>query len=343
VENSRQTIADFIVENTRFVLTTHDTPDPDGIGAELALAFILERLGKEALILNASAIPERFRFMDPLNKAGVWDGEKNRGLPAASVLIILDTSDEFHTGAMKEVIPLFTDVMTIDHHELNPRSSMRGYIDSGAAATCELILELAAYFNQPLDRTAATAAFAGLSYDSGSFSYSKTTARTFKAAQTLVEAGARPYEIHGHLNESASVASLLLQSRVLAGLTLHCGGQVAAMTLRREDLAATGALFEDAESFINIPLKSKEVTVSILAKENEEGKVRCSLRSKGAVNVSKIAQQFSGGGHALAAGFRSDVSLEATLEATLEKVRNALEAALKAPVEPLVSGENHGR
>jgi phosphoesterase RecJ-like protein len=339
VENSRQTIADFIIKNTRFVLTTHDTPDADGIGAEIALAFILERLEKEALILNASAIPERFSFMDPRYRVGVWDNEKHRGLPETSVLIVLDTSDEFHTGAMKDLIPLFRETMTIDHHELNPRSVMRGYIDPTAAATCELILDLAVYFNQPLDRVTASAAFAGLSYDSGSFSYSKTTARTFKAAQTLVEAGARPYEIHGYLNESASAASLLLQSRVLAGIRLHCGGRIAAMTLRQEDLAATGARFEDAESFINIPLKSREVAVSIMVKENEEGKIRCSLRSKGAVNVSKIARQFSGGGHAQAAGFRSDATLEETMAQVLEKALNALMSPSEPAAEPAVSGE----
>jgi phosphoesterase RecJ-like protein len=331
VENSRQTIVDFIVKNTRFVLTTHDTADADGIGSELALAFILERLGKEAHILNASAIPERFRFMDPLRQVGVWDGEKHGGLPGASALIILDTSDIFHTGAMKDVIPLFRETMAIDHHELNPHSSMRGYIDSTAAATCELIMEIAAHFGQTLDRITATAVFAGLNYDSGSFAYSKTTARTFRAAQTLVEAGAQPYEIHRHLNENASTASLLLQSRVLAGITLYFGGQVAVMTLRRDDLYATGALLEDAESFINIPLKSKGVTVSIMVKENEEGKVRCSLRSKGTVNVSQIAQRFSGGGHAMAAGFRSDATLEETLDQVLEEVQKALQSSGEKP------------
>jgi phosphoesterase RecJ-like protein len=327
VENSLRRITDFIEKNKRFVLTTHDTADADGIGAELALAFILEKLGKEARILNASATPERFRFMDPLNKTGVWEGEKHRDLPGSSVLIILDTSDEFHTGAMKDVIPLFTQAMTIDHHELNPRSTITGYIDPGAAATCEMIMDIAHYFGQTLDEDIAMAVFAGISYDSGSFSYSKTTARTFRAAQALVEAGARPYEIHGHLNESASSASLLLQSRVLAGLTLYCGGRVAVMTLSRDDLAATGALFEDSESFINIPLKSRGVVVSVMAKENEDGKIRCSLRSKGAVNVSKIAQRFSGGGHALAAGFRSDATMEETLNRVLEKVQEALKAA----------------
>jgi phosphoesterase RecJ-like protein len=333
VENPRQKITDCVANNGRFVLTTHDTPDADGLGAELALAYILEKLHKEVCILNASSIPARFRFMDPLNKAGVWDQEKHRDLPGKAALIILDTSDEFHTGAMKEVIPLFSTVVVIDHHELNPRSTLEGYIDPSAAATSEMVMELAAHYGVSLDSETAMAVFAGISYDSGSFAYSKTSARTFKAAQALVEAGARPYEIYGALNESASTASLLLQSRVLTSLTLHCAGRVAALSLRREDLAATGANAEEAESFINIPLRARDVAVSILVKENEDGKIRGSLRSKGAVNVSKIAQQFSGGGHAMAAGFRSDATLEETMEQVLEKVRDALETPPRAPVE----------
>jgi phosphoesterase RecJ-like protein len=316
---------DFIADNACFVLTTHDTPDADGIGAEIAMAAILRTLGKEVRILNASAIPERFGFMDSRNIAGVWDPEKHRDIPGGSALIILDTSDEFHTGAMKEIIPQFQAVMTIDHHEPAPHTTLDGYFDSSAAATSEIIMEIAGHLNIPLDRESAEAVYAGISYDSGSFAYSKTTARTFKAAQTLVEAGVNPYEIYGKLNENFSTASLLLQRQVLAGLTLHCGGRVAVQILRREDLVSTGASFEDAESFINIPMKSREVLVSIMVKENAEGKTRCSLRSKGLVNVSKIAQQFSGGGHALAAGFRSDLSIEETLAGVLEKVKAALE------------------
>jgi phosphoesterase RecJ-like protein len=174
------------------------------------------------------------------------------------------------------------------------------------------------------------AAFGGLSYDSGSFAYSKTTARTFATARILVEAGVSPYEIYGELNESATTNSLLLQRQVMSTLELHCQGRVAVQILKKADLESTGARFEDAEAFINIPLKSRDILVSILIKENREGPVRCSLRSKGKVNVSKIAQQFSGGGHALAAGFRSDLNIEKTLEQVLEQV----EAALELPAKP---------
>ncbi|MDR2739009.1 MAG: bifunctional oligoribonuclease/PAP phosphatase NrnA [Treponema sp.] len=335
MQNRLQKIMDFIANNSHFVLTTHDTPDPDGIGAEIAMAVILKELRKEVQILNASAIPERFSFMDSRNIVGVWDPEKHRDIPGRSVLVILDTSDEFHTGAMKEIIAQFQAAMIIDHHEPGPNATLDGYIDLGAAATCEMIMEIIGDLNIPLDRESAAAVYAGICYDSGSFAYSKTTARTFKAAQTLIGFGVKPYEIYGKLNENSSTASLLLQSQVLASLTLYCGGRVAVQILRKEDLASTGASFEDAESFINIPLKSREVLVSIMVKENSEGKTRCSLRSKGLVNVSKIAQQFSGGGHALAAGFRSDLTIEETLDGVLEKVKAALELPPKLFTEEL--------
>jgi phosphoesterase RecJ-like protein len=332
VKNLRQKILDFIANNTSFTLTTHDGPDADGIGAEIAMAYILKKLRKKARVLNASAMPERFRFMDPQHMVEVWDPEKHGGVPKKSALIILDTSDEFHTGAIKDIIPQFQAVMVIDHHELNPHSALDGYIDPGAAATCEMMMDIAGALDIALDEETATALYAGLSYDSGSFAYSKTTVRTFKAARALVEAGADPYEIYGELNESASTASLLLQRQVLSTLILHCGGRAAVLIMRKEDLAATGARFEDAESFINSPLKSKAVLVSIMVKETDEGVIRCSLRSKGAdygsgVNVSKIAQQFSGGGHALAAGFLSDCSLEETLARVLRTVEEALAKA----------------
>jgi phosphoesterase RecJ-like protein len=95
---------------------------------------------------------------------------------------------------------------------------------------------------------------------------------------------------------------------------------VAVQILRKEDLEASQASFEDAENFINVPLRSRDIMVSVLVKENREGQIRCSLRSKGKVNVSKIAQSFGGGGHVSAAGFKSKDSIEETLSRVLEKI-----------------------
>jgi phosphoesterase RecJ-like protein len=121
------------------------------------------------------------------------------------------------------------------------------------------------------------------------------------------------------------MGSLLLQKDVLSTLELRNQGRVAVQILRKEDLEASGAFFEDAENFINVPLRSRDIEVSVFIKENREGQIRCSLRSKGKVNVSKIAQAFGGGGHVSAAGFKSKENIEATLSKTLEKIAGVLD------------------
>jgi phosphoesterase RecJ-like protein len=321
----QQKVLNFINRHTSIVLTTHDGPDADGIGAEILFAHILRSMNKTVRIINMSPIPERFAFMDPKGSLEVWDTEKHGDIPGQSALIIVDTADEFNTGGMIKILPKFREVFVVDHHELSHHSLLDGYIDSGASSTCEMIVEIAESLGIVPDQDSARAAFAGIIYDSGSFAYSKTTARTFKAALFLVEAGVIPYEIYGTLNESASISALLLQKQVLSTLEIHAGGRVAVQILRKEDLKSTGANFEDAESFINIPLKSKDIIVSIIIKENSEGRIRCSLRSKGQVNVSKIAQHFSGGGHVMAAGFKSVLGIKETLTQVLGQVETMLD------------------
>jgi phosphoesterase RecJ-like protein len=316
----------FIDKYRSFILTTHDPADADGLGAELVFAAILKSRKKKARIINAGPVPELFRFMDPKKLIEQWDAGAHSALFEKSALLILDTSDEYNIGAIRSVIAGAQDIFVVDHHEPKPFSTLGGLIDSSAAATCELAVEIAGAAGLTLDADTARAAYTGLVYDTGFFAYSKTTLRTFTAARALIERKVVPYDVYRRLNENASTGALLLQKQVLSTLELYAGGTVAVQLMRKEDLAATGAHFEDAEGFINIPMRAREVTVSILIKENTEGKVRCSLRSKGRVNVSKIAQSFGGGGHVSAAGFKSDKNIEETLKEVIEIIQTHLDS-----------------
>ncbi|MDR0623096.1 MAG: bifunctional oligoribonuclease/PAP phosphatase NrnA [Treponema sp.] len=318
-------VFDFFKTHESFILTTHEGADADGLGAELVFNRILGNMGKHVRIFNAEKTASHFAFMDPQGNIEVWDGEKHAHVPEKSALLILDTSDEYHIGCMRDLLGRVRETFVVDHHEPSPFSLLSGFIDPTASSTCEMAVEAALAREITLDTDTAMAAFAGLSYDTGSFAYIKTTARTFRAALALIEWGAVPYSVYRELNESSSLGAVLLRKQVLSTLEIRAGGRAAVLILRKEDLESTGANFEDAETFINIPLRAREIAVSILVKENREGKVRCSLRSKGPVNVSKIAQQFGGGGHVTAAGFKSALSIEETLSRVLEKVESLLE------------------
>ena len=91
--------------------------------------------------------------------------------------------------------------------------------------------------------------------------------------------------------------------------------------MRREMIIHSGANYEEADQLINIPLKSEDIRVSIFFKENPEGLLRCSMRSKGNINVAEIAQLFGGGGHRTAAGFKCREPLEATKTIVMDKLR----------------------
>jgi phosphoesterase RecJ-like protein len=247
-------------------------------------------------------------------------------LSKETALVILDTSDEYNIGEIRDIIPHVPEVFIIDHHEPNIFCAFKGYIDNTASSVCELMVELAEAAGVALSLEYAKAAYAGIVYDTGFFAYSKTTARTFKVALALVNAGVNPYEVYRDLNENNSVGTLLLLRKALTSLEVYNHNRVAVQTLRKSDLEHTGTNnYEDTKNFINIPMKIKGIEVSILLKEGKEGQIMCSLRSKGKVNVSKLAQTMGGGGHVTAAGFKTTLSIDETLDITLKKVSEALE------------------
>ncbi len=140
----------------------------------------------------------------------------------------------------------------------------------------------------------AQALYTGILFDTGCFIYPKTTALTFEIARDLVSLGVKPNFIYAKVYESNSISALMLQSRVLATLELSFSDHVAILTMRRQMILDCKANYEEADQLINIPLKSEDVRVSVFFKENLEGLLRCSLRSKGNINVAEIAQAVRG-------------------------------------------------
>jgi len=326
-------IVSFLNRHNSFILTTHDSPDADGLGAELVFAHILKQAGKRVKIINASYVSEHLKFLTEGQEIKKWNYEEHTPLLRESALLILDTSDEFHLGAGREAIKKAKEVFVIDHHDLKPISKLSGFVDSSASSTSELSIEYACFTGVELDPVTATAAYAGIVLDSGFFAYPKTSIRTFKTAMKTLEWGAAPNQIYKQLMENSSCASLLLQKQALSSLKFYIGRLVAVMILRLEDFDEAGAVYSDVENIVNIPLKAKEVEAAVLIKEKEQGEVYCSLRSKGTLNVSKIAQNFRGGGHITAAGFMSSLGVDKTLEKLLSCLESSLEAKLLTGVE----------
>jgi phosphoesterase RecJ-like protein len=307
-----QAIINFIDSNDKFILTAHETPDGDAIGSEIAAYLALKSIGKTVRIINADPMGEKYAFLDVDKAIELFNPEES--LPEDLhdwVLIILDTNDINNIGLIKEnILSRVKDFFIFDHHEGGDTVYTANHIESEASSTCEMLFELFEAMGFELTYDILVAIYLGIVYDTGSFIYPKTTAKTFSIAQACVSKGVNPNFVYSKLYESNSISSLMLQSRVLSTLEFYFDKHVAVQTMLKDDIAESGALYEEADSLINLPLKSEAIKVSVFFKENLEGILRCSMRSKGNIDVSFIAQIFNGGGHKTAAGFKSKYPLD---------------------------------
>lgn len=313
----------FLNEKEKFILTAHETPDGDALGAEYALFRALQQMGKKVLIFNADPAPKKYTFFEPEEVFVVLKGEDQ--LPADItdyVLIILDVNDINNIGQIKNLLlPKVQEYFIIDHHDSEADTLAKNFIAKSASSTCELLCSLFKALPITIDGPMARALYMGIVFDTGSFIYPKTTALTFKIAEELVSLGANPNEIYVNVFQSNSTSSLVLMSRVLATLKLELDEHIAIQTMTREVIIESGGKYAESDQIINIPLRSQEVQVSIFFKENLQGLKRCSLRSKGNIDVAMIAQTYGGGGHKTAAGFKCPRPFAAIQEELLEALR----------------------
>ncbi len=315
-------ISRLIEDNNNFIITAHETPDGDAIGSECAMNLFLERLNKKSYIINADPMAKKYSFLDPDNRVSVLSEVQIPDNLSEYTLLILDTNDIENIGEVsKEILPYVGRYFIIDHHESDDEIISNNLIESNASSTCEIIYDLISSMNVKMDMSIANAIYVGIVYDTGSFIYPKTTAKTFLIAHELVKTGVNPNYIYSKIYESNSISALKLQSKVLSSLELYYGQKVAVQTMLKEDLEECSAHYEESDTLINIPLKSEAIKVSVFFKENEDGILRCSLRSKGNIDVAEIAQSYGGGGHKTAAGFKSKDPLDIIKIKVLDRLK----------------------
>ena len=198
-------------------------------------------------------------------------------------------------------------------------------IDTSAAAAGEIVFDLIKYAGWKLTEEIAEAIFVAISTDSGWFKFANADARIFRNAADLIEAGANPAKIYQQLFQSYSPERMKLMIVMLKSLELHFENRLAMQVIMRKDFDETGATGKDTENLINECNRIGSVDMAALFVELADGGYRCSLRSKGKVDVRKIAQKHGGGGHTMASGVNLPGPLEKAKQIVLEEAKLQLE------------------
>lgn len=311
-------------QHERFLLTCHVRPDCDAIGSELAMAELLESLGKTVQIVNADRTPPRLAFIDPANRIQILPADRlTAEQENTEVIIVLDTGAWAQLGKMGEMIRQSTAKrVVIDHHSGKAELEAETFQDQDTEATGRLIYDLSVALDLPITESMAMPLFAALATDTGWFRFPSTKSSTYQVAAALVDAGARPNEIFRQLYEQDSLSRAQLRSIVLAHITLDLEGRLAHTYLLSHDFEETGALRSETEDFINMAMMIGGTEVAIMLTEQHPQRFKLSLRSRSDFDCNRVAALFGGGGHQKAAG--------ATLEGAFPEVQAKVLDAVKA-------------
>lgn len=323
-------LVDLIRRHQTFLLMTHVRPDADGLGAQLGLADALGRIGKTAHVVIASKLPPRYAFLDPTRETIQEFTASNEKYRTVDAILVLDTGT---WGQLGEFGPFMRSMtvpkVVIDHHRTQDDLGGLAFVDTTAEACGRLSYEIIRALGAPLSPQAAHHLFMALALDTGWFRHANTTAATFALAEELVAAGANPTPLYEQLFECAPMGRLKLAGLALSRLQVRANGKIAYTEVLLKDYGQSGAVPGDTEDLINYPRSIDGVEVALIFIEQTDGGTKVSFRSRSA-DVSKLAEQFQGGGHKLASGAR----LPDPLPVAREKVLAAAEKLLLAPTGP---------
>ena len=302
-----QKAVELISKSNSILITTHTRPDGDGCGCIAAICDTLTTLGKKVKPVLLSSVTEWYGFLFE-QKPEIFSEKTS----IDSDLIIIVVTNTYNQLPKFDEYLKQTDkpVLVIDHHVTTDGLGDVELIDTAAAATTLIIFELLKYADWPITEKIAEALFVGVATDTGWFRFPNTDSRAVRVCAELIDAGVKPTKIYHDLYQNFSFQRLKLMTAMLNTLELHLDGRFATQHLSQTDFKQAGAEYNDTENLIDECQRISSVEAAALFVELADGRIKASLRSRGAIDVRKIAQKFSGGGHTKASGAHLSGPLE---------------------------------
>jgi phosphoesterase RecJ-like protein len=308
------------------LLICHVNPDGDALGSMLGLGLGLRRLGirrLQATFPGPPEVPEPFVGLPGLDLLVPAEAAH----PEPDLVICFDAASASRLGGLVDRLDRAGATLVLDHHASNTLFGEIHLVDPRAAATSVVAEELLARLDVPLDAEIAECLYVALATDTGSFRFDMTTPAVHEMAARLLSTGIQPGEISRRIFDTRPFGAVRLYGDVLSRVQLDvdaAGGRGMVWTYATlEDLARHGQRPYVLEPLIDSVRCAAEADVSCVVKQVGPGEWAVSMRSKGGVDVGRVAVALGGGGHRLAAGFTGLGSASDVVDA----IRSELDAA----------------
>lgn len=311
-----------------FVITTHVNPDADAIGSEMALYYLLQKLGKKVSIFNHSKTPYYLEFLDTNRAIRKYNPEDHDEIINESeVIFFLDLNQLDRVRSLRNILSNNSKIkICIDHHQ-NPEDVFDyQFIDTEYSATGEIIYNFIKETGIiDLDFKIAESLYAAIATDTGSFRFPRTTPKVHRIAAELLEIGVDPTDVHDKIYDQSRPSKIKLLGRAINSMKIDDSQKIAYMIVTQNDMNETGADESEVDGFVNYCLSIENIQIGLLFFELKNG-LKISFRSKRDIPINKLAEELGGGGHQNAAGARLfDVKLDDYITRVIDSAKNYLE------------------
>ena len=326
-------VDEIISSCNKIVLTTHENPDGDGLGAEVGLYYHLLEQGKDIKIINYSSLPKEYGF---LNKDNIFESynetDHDEWLKTVDLAIVFDVGDFSRTRKVKITLDkLRITTMNIDHHphpEKHPFT--HNLVDLNAAATgCMVYDYLQVAREKDISKDSMLGIYTAVMTDTGCFKYGNTNKKCHEIAIESIKNGIETSRIYQNIYENSSRSRMRLLGDLLSNLNYELNGEFVWFSISQKMLKNAKASKSDVEGFTDIARSISGVEVSVMIFEKVDGNCRVNFRSKGKYKINDVAQSIGGGGHAYASGAMLNSSLEDATKHVVTKTKTSLKQKME--------------
>lgn len=292
-EKMKKKILDKIKAYNKIIIHHHVSPDPDCIGSQLGLKYLIEASFPKKKVYAVGTHTERTEFLGELDI--IDDNEYEDAL-----VIIVDVGDKKRIA--DERFDKGKELIKIDHHPLTEEFCNLEWVDTSYAACCEMIIDFFVDNKESLvmNEASARCLYAGLLTDTGRFYYNSVTERTLRLAAIVYQYPFDKQELYANLYYK-SIDELKFVGYILNNFQYTENG-LGYMKITQEIIAEHGVTVEFASGMTNTLANIKEIIMWLFFTEDQKlGKIRTSFRSRGPI-VNTLAAKYHGGGHAWASG-----------------------------------------
>jgi len=293
-------IVEKIKESKSFLITAHMNLEGDALGSELATYILLKKLKKRVVIYNNDPTPGIYKFL-PFSRVVKNSIKEDK----FDVAMVLDCSDVSRTGKVKDSLSKARCIINIDHHISNTNFGDINWVESSSGSAAQMLYLLCDKF-KIMDKNIAMCLYTGIFTDTGNFTYANTDSQTHKIVASLMKYNLHPHKTYETIHSLCNPSDLNFIGKIISSLKFDPRKKICWATI----IKWQDKNYDLTEVVFSIMRLLKSPEVFLLFKRVDQSRTRVNFRSRGRVDVNRVAKFFGGGGHKNASGTTIEESLE---------------------------------